>query len=151
MDLVSWPSVVISILVVSIPDILEVTPRHSELNRQKTSRTTTPSRPSMDLEENDGQPEAATQAIQPATAYDLSSSKSPLFAIEHPAILSSIEAGIRSLGGASKLSKVSSLRRLFTRRSHRIIIMQSSNCGTEPMINIDTPSFLNLFQFRIWW
>ena len=61
----------------------------------------------MDVEEEDDvTPKPSTRGIQPAKAYELPFSKTPLFAIEHPAILSSIEAGIKSLGGPSALSNV---------------------------------------------
>jgi 16S rRNA A1518/A1519 N6-dimethyltransferase RsmA/KsgA/DIM1 with predicted DNA glycosylase/AP lyase activity len=43
--------------------------------------------------------------VQSATVH-LIPSDQPLLAIEHPAILSSIDAGVKSLGGQSAITKV---------------------------------------------
>lgn len=48
-----------------------------------------------------------TPDIEPADSYPVVTTKS-LLAIEHPAILSSVDAGVKSLGGLSALTKVPS-------------------------------------------
>jgi hypothetical protein len=98
--------------------------------------------------ENDVAVQASTRPIQLATSYQLSSSKAPLFAIEHPAILSSIDAGVKSLGGPSALSKVlTALLRIYA-RLQRITKTQNSSCDITPMTVIDTPSSPNHCLFK---
>ena len=78
-------------------------------------------------------------------------STNPLLSIEHPAILSSIEAGIRSLGGQSALTKVfRGLDDLFTRRRSMRRI-RSWNYGTGMMMCIDIQSSRRLLVSIILW
>jgi hypothetical protein len=101
---------------------------------------------------------SAADLIAVAPEYDTAEphpipSTDPLLSIEHPAILSSIEAGIRSLGGQSALTKVSSFqgvgRFVYARRSMRRI--QSWNCGTDVMMCIGIQSSHRLLVSIILW
>lgn len=56
--------------------------------------------------------DAHVHQIEPAGSHLIPSSNT-LIAIEHPAILSSIDAGVRSLGGPAALTKAYTLIRLY--------------------------------------
>lgn len=60
--------------------------------------------------------------ILPAQSYAIPNE--PLLSIEHPAILSSVDAGLRTLGGASAISQVLSVSAPIYCRPRRIMQMQ---------------------------
>jgi hypothetical protein len=102
---------------------------------------------------------SAADLIASAPEYDTAEphpipSTNPLLSIEHPAILSSIEAGIRSLGGQSALTKVSIhsgvWTDLFTRR-RLMRRIRSWNYGTDMMMCIDIQSSRRLLVSIILW